>query len=47
MNDTLKNLTKLRISGMLSEEAWLEVERKLMEKPEPEVSKPTTGISFS
>ncbi len=47
MNDTLKNLTKLRIAGMLSEEARLEVERKLMEKPKPEVSEPTAGISFS
>ncbi len=46
-NETLKNLTKLRISGMLSEAARLEVERKLLEKPEQEVSKPTAGISFS
>ncbi len=46
-NETLKNLTKLRISGMLSEAARREVERKLMEIPEPEVSKPIAGISFS
>lgn len=29
MNDTLKNLTKLRIAGMLSETARLEVEQRL------------------
>ncbi len=46
-NETLKNLTKLRISGMLSEAARLEVERKLLDKPEQEVSKPNAGISFS
>ncbi len=32
MNQTLKSLSKLRISGMLSEAACLEVERKILEK---------------
>jgi len=36
MNETLKNLTKLRIAGMLSEAARQEAEKKLMEKPKSE-----------
>lgn len=47
MNDTLKNLTKLRICGMLSEAARLEVERKILVKPKSEVSETTSEISFS
>ncbi len=47
MNKTLKNLTRLRIAGMLSEAARLEAEKKLMEKPKnPIISEDTTNIMF-
>jgi len=46
MNTTLKNLTKLRIAGMLSEAARLEVERKIKETINPEASETSDEISF-
>ncbi len=46
MNETLKNLTKLRITGMLSEAARLEVEKKLLEKPKPEVPENNANVSL-
>ena len=46
-NETLKNLTKLKISGMLSEAARREVECKLLEKPATEILKPTATTNFS
>ncbi|HLT49820.1 MAG TPA: hypothetical protein VKZ90_05170 [Aequorivita sp.] len=47
MNETLKILTKLRIAGMLSEAARLEVEKKLMEKPKTELLEDNANISLS
>ncbi|HPE82306.1 MAG TPA: hypothetical protein PLV43_01175 [Aequorivita sp.] len=44
MNETLKILTKLRIAGMLSEAARLEVEKKLMEKTKPELLEDNANI---
>lgn len=47
MNTTLKNLTKLRIAGMLSEAARLEVEKKIKETLNPEDSSETSDkLSF-
>lgn len=46
MNETLRTLTKLRIAGMLSEAASLEVEKKLLEKPKLEVPENNTNISL-
>ncbi len=46
MNETLKNLTKLRIAGMLSEAARLEVEKKILEQPKSKVSENTANNSL-
>jgi len=46
MNTTLKNLTKLRIAGMLSEAARLEVERKIKETISPKTTETSDEISF-
>lgn len=46
MNTTLKNLTKLRISGMLSEAAKREAEQKLQKKLNPETSESSEKFSF-
>lgn len=46
MNTTLKNLTKLRIAGMLSEAARLEVEKKIKETLNSEASDETEKLSF-
>lgn len=37
MNVTLKNLTKLRIAGLLSEAARMEVEKNILNKVDPEI----------
>ncbi len=46
MNSTLKNLTKLRIAGMLSEAARLEVERKIQETLKPKSSETTDNFNI-
>ncbi len=46
MNETLKNLTKLRIAGLLSEAARQEVERKIQENAMSEAQKRIDDISF-
>lgn len=45
-SDTFKNLTKLRISGMLSEAARREAEQKILGKPKEEISENDAEISF-
>ncbi|MDN3723790.1 hypothetical protein QRD02_05310 [Aequorivita sp. SDUM287046] len=47
MSTTLKNLTKLRIAGMLSEAAKLEVEQKIKEILEPDTSEPKDNFSLA
>ncbi|MCB0465752.1 MAG: hypothetical protein KDC78_08790 [Aequorivita sp.] len=44
MNETLKNLMKLRIAGMLSEAARFEAEKNLQEKPKSEASENISNI---
>jgi hypothetical protein len=46
MKTTLKNITKLRIAGMLSKAAKLEVERKIKKTLTPEVSETSNKLSF-
>ncbi|MBK5213745.1 MAG: hypothetical protein JJE55_08815 [Flavobacteriaceae bacterium] len=46
MNETLKNLTKLRIAGLLSEAARLEVERKIQENAKSEIQERVDDINF-
>jgi|GEM_PF-1196498 len=45
-NETFKNLSKLRISGMLSEAARREAEQKILGKPEQELSENDAGLHF-
>ncbi len=47
MSTTIKNLTKLRIAGMLSEAARLEVENKIKEILETESSQTTDNLNFA
>ncbi len=47
INETLKNLTKLRIAGLLSEAARLEVEERIMQARTAESSKELDKLSFS
>lgn len=44
--ETLKNLTKLRISGMLSEAARLEVEEKILQARSMESSEEFNELNF-
>ena len=46
MSTTLQNLTKLRIAGMLSEAARLEVERKLLETLNAEAMEKPDKLNF-
>ncbi len=46
MKQTMTNLTKLRISGMLSEAAQREAEQKIMEKRKQEYSENEAQINF-
>ena len=46
MNSTLKNLTKLRIAGMLSEAARLEVEKKIQETLYTEASEISEKLNY-
>ncbi|AFL81863.1 hypothetical protein Aeqsu_2403 [Aequorivita sublithincola DSM 14238] len=46
MNQTLKNLKKLHILGMLSKDAKLEVEKRLKERLETYASEGNSRISF-
>ncbi len=46
-NETLKNLTKLRIAGLLSEAARLEVEERIMQAKKPESSEELDKLNFS
>lgn len=45
--ETLKNLTKLRISGMLSEAARLEVEERMLKTRETDTSEEFNNLNFS
>ncbi|SRX55712.1 hypothetical protein [Aequorivita sp. CIP111184] len=47
MNDTLKNVTKLRICGMLSEAARLEVEERIVQAHKIEPSENLNQLNFS
>lgn len=46
-NETLKNLTKLRIAGLLSEAARLEVEERIMQARTTESSEELDKLNFS
>ncbi len=46
-NETLKNLIKLRISGMLSEAASLEVEEKIQQSQKAKSSEDLNKVNFS
>jgi hypothetical protein len=45
--ETLKNLAKLRISGMLSEAARLEVEERILRNRETDPSEEFNKLNFS
>jgi hypothetical protein len=46
-NETLRNLTKLRITGMLSEAAKLEVEEKIQQKKKAEPFEELDELNYS
>jgi len=45
-SETLKNLTKLRISGMLSEAARLEVEERILQAQKTEALENFNKLNF-
>lgn len=46
-SETLRNLTKLRIAGMLSEAARIEVEEKILLTEKTEPSEEFNKVNFS